>query len=435
MADRSLSQWLSYLEALHPNSIDLGLERVTVVATALGLLPFDIPVLTVAGTNGKGSVVHVADALLRAHGMRCGRYTSPHLLSFNERICVGGLPLEDKCIAAAFVAIEEARGDVTLTYFEFATLAALWCFRECRVDVVVLEVGLGGRLDAVNMVDARVAVITSIALDHQDWLGDSLEAIGREKAGIVRRGQALVLAEASYPASVPEAGDAKGAKVLMAGRDWHWRTEGASEELLAVTLAEAPDSLSGLPIPAGLQASNVAAAVQAVALLTGERMAAGTLKKTLAKLSVPARRQHIECEGRHLILDVAHNTAAMEALAQWLSERFPRERCYAALGLMADKDLVAMAAALAPAVGGAFAVAIPGIARAEQPERVWEVLDSAAVAAAQSEFTVAAVWMQLIGGTQPDDCIVFCGSFHTIAGIMAHLDLTVPATQAVATLG
>jgi dihydrofolate synthase/folylpolyglutamate synthase len=441
MAERSLGQWLSYLEGVHPRPIDLGLARVAAVGKTLGLLPVQVPVITVAGTNGKGSVVYCLDALLSAHGLRCGRYTSPHLLHYNERIAIDGASETDAAILAAFKAIEAARGDTTLTYFEFATLAALYCFRERAVDLVLLEVGLGGRLDATNIVDADVAVITAIDLDHQGWLGDTREAIGIEKAGIARRGQPVVLAEHDTPASVLETLAARGALPLLAPRDWQWTAQEPATVSLTLTEAPAPrqarepspaalpaaapaDTLTA-PVPAGLRPANVAAAVQAAACILGPRLDPRLLQRALGTLRVPARRQVIAWEGCELVLDVAHNPAAAAALATWLREH-PVPGCtYAVLGLMADKDLPAIAEQLAAVVDGAYALAIPGIDRAQTPERIWQVLDSLGLAAAQSEFTIEALWPRLAAGVGAGDRIVVCGSFHTVAGIMAHLDLGV----------
>ena len=232
-----LQGWLDYLEKLHPRKIDLGLERLTTVGRRLELLPLRVPVITVAGTNGKGTVVRCATALLVAAGKRVGTYTSPHLLRYNERICVDATPAADSLIIGAFEAIEAARGDISLSYFEFATLAALYIFRAQAVDIAVLEVGLGGRLDAVNAVDATVAVITRIALDHQQWLGDTLDSIAGEKAGIVRRNRPLVLAEQAYPATLHAVAKDRAARVQRAGAEWHWRRIGS--DAIAVTLPDA----------------------------------------------------------------------------------------------------------------------------------------------------------------------------------------------------
>ena len=204
MTSKTLAQWLQHLETLHPNEMELGLERVSQVADTLGLLPLSSPVVTVAGTNGKGSTVAVLESLLRECGFRPGAFTSPHFLRFNERIRVDGNEAQDEQLIAAFEAIEGVRDGVSLTYFEFSTLAALMVFEREEVDYVLLEVGLGGRLDSANMVDADIAVITSIDLDHQDWLGDTRGVIAREKAGIMREGKPVVIADPEPPGELLE---------------------------------------------------------------------------------------------------------------------------------------------------------------------------------------------------------------------------------------
>lgn len=427
MDDRSLSGWLSHLESVHPQSVDLGLSRISRVSRELGLERPAFRIVTVAGTNGKGTVVYACEAVLGAHGVRCGRYTSPHLLTFNERICIGGAPASDDSIVAAFEAIERARGETTLTYFEFATLAALFIFAREGVDVAIMEVGLGGRLDAVNVVDATVAVITSIALDHQNWLGNTREKIGREKAAVARSGRPVILAEEDYPDSVNACLLGIGAEPLAAGKDWHWCGRGADGAgSLSLTPPGSERYLEDLPVPEGLIASNIAAALAAASLFLPAGLQEQSVRQVLRTLSIPARRQRLRVEDRELVLDVAHNPAAMGRLAAWLSclRSQGGGQVYVAIGLMADKDLPAIVQALVPAVSGAFALALPGIERAETPERVWQVLDSMGIAAAQSEFTVDAVWQQLLAGSRSGDCIVFCGSFHSVAGIMSHLDLT-----------
>ncbi|MDZ7809697.1 MAG: hypothetical protein U5L11_05450 [Arhodomonas sp.] len=208
MRFRRVEDWLAWLETLHPRAIDPGLERIATVAAGMDLERPDVPVITVAGTNGKGSTVAALVALADAAGLRVGAYTSPHVLEYNERISVAGEPVSDDLLLEAFDAIDCARGDITLSYFEFGTLAALWCFRRSACDLWVLEVGLGGRLDATNVVAPDVAVITHIGLDHTEWLGPDREAIGREKAGILRHGIPLVCADPDPPASVREAADA-----------------------------------------------------------------------------------------------------------------------------------------------------------------------------------------------------------------------------------
>ncbi len=233
----TLDEWLQVQQSVHPRSIDLGLERVTEVARALGVHTARCPVVTVGGTNGKGSVVAHSDALLRAAGLTTGVFTSPHLVRYNERICVNGAEVTDGELVSAFDRIEAARGDTTLTYFEFNTLAALLLFADRRVDVAILEVGLGGRLDAVNLLDADVAVVVSIGLDHRDWLGNSLEDIGREKAGIFRAGRPAVLGSRDMPSSVFEVIESVGAKPVVAGQRFQL---GRARERLELSRAFGP---------------------------------------------------------------------------------------------------------------------------------------------------------------------------------------------------
>ena len=255
MTPLSLSAWLERLESQHPVEIELGLDRVSEVSEKLGLLTAPPTTLTVAGTNGKGSVVSVLSAALVHSGKCVGRYTSPHLNRFNERICIDDVEVEDTELVAAFEAIKEATGTVSLTYFEVATLAALWIFRERDVDVQVLEVGLGGRLDAVNIVDADLSVVTSIGLDHTDWLGDSRELIAIEKAGVARAGQPCVVADPDPPGSLLSTLDALGARTCLINREWC--VVGGEMKTEADQRFQLPSNTSLLPV-------NIGAAIQAL---------------------------------------------------------------------------------------------------------------------------------------------------------------------------
>lgn len=424
MAERSLDAWLRHLERIHPQTVDLGLARVSAVARTLGLTPFSSRVLTVAGTNGKGSVVYASDAILRAHGKRVGRYTSPHLRRFNERIAIDGEPASDEAIGRAFAAIEQARDGVTLTYFEFATLAALWLFRRAAVDVAVLEVGLGGRLDAVNIVDADIAVITAIALDHQRWLGESVEQIAPEKAAVARAGRPVVLAEPRYPPSLFATLQALGATALRAGDAWTWSEPGEPSGLVRVKLA-GDGSERRFPIARGLCAANIAAATQATAWLMREGFSARAAASALAALRVPARRQRLLHAGRELVLDVAHNPAAMQALVGYLRAHPGAGRTLAIFGVMQDKEVSAMARSLAGAVDGALALALPGTDRAATPESVREHLERAGIATPPADAGAGAVWDRALALTEAGDRIVVCGSFHSVGGIMELLGLAV----------
>ncbi|MBU02826.1 MAG: bifunctional folylpolyglutamate synthase/dihydrofolate synthase, partial [Halieaceae bacterium] len=292
-----LSDWLDQLQLQHPVEIDLGLDRVTRVAADLDLLEAVPTTFTVAGTNGKGSVVEVLSSLLVGTGRSVGSYTSPHLLRFNERIRIDGHEASDRDIVEAFETIDRTRGDISLTYFEMATLAALWIFRDRDVDVQVLEVGLGGRLDAVNIIDAHVAVVTSIGLDHIDWLGDDLAQIAVEKAGVARADRPCVIAEGDPPASLRTRLDEIGAESLWVGRDW-------SVSDSHVTLSSGHEL--SLPPVSGLLPQNVGAAMEALyqsGLLTVDQL----LTCSVPTLSVPGRLNRQLRAELDVVMDVAHN--------------------------------------------------------------------------------------------------------------------------------
>jgi dihydrofolate synthase / folylpolyglutamate synthase len=352
---RTLDDWLRWQETLHPQAIDLGLERVAAVAARLDL-PWPAPAtLTVGGTNGKGSSAHLAALIWHEAGYRVGLYTSPHLLRYNERVRIDGAEIDDASLCRAFEAIEAARGGTRLTYFEFGTLAALWCFREAAVDVQVLEVGLGGRLDAVNLVDADVALITSIGIDHTDWLGPDRESIAREKAGIFRAGRPAVIAEPEPPHSLFDSAARIGAGMIRTGVDfrvepradggfdWHGRS----------------GHWTGLPAPglAGAaqlyNAAGVLAAVEALqARLPTPRAA---VARALPQLAVPGRCQR---RGRY-VFDVAHNAEAAQVLAAQLAA-LPRARTVLVLGMLADKPHAAFVDALAAGVDALVLLSLPG---------------------------------------------------------------------------
>jgi len=307
---RTLGEWLELQQSVHPKSIDLGLARVSHVARALGVFKARCPVITIGGTNGKGSVVAHADAFLRALGFSTGVFTSPHLVRYNERICVNGAEVSDAELVAAFERIETARGSTTLTYFEFSALAALVVFAERRVDVVILEVGLGGRLDAANMIDADVGVVTSIGFDHRDWLGDTLELIGREKAGIFRAGRPAVLGSPEMPSTVFEAIDALGAQRVMAEREFSWavHASGWNYHGLNATLEDLPASALG----GAIQYRNAATALAALeALNIGKRIDAAAVSTALESVRLAGRFQivpgHTTPGPGEWILDVCHN--------------------------------------------------------------------------------------------------------------------------------
>jgi dihydrofolate synthase/folylpolyglutamate synthase len=335
-AYETLDAWLEAQQAVHPKSIDLGLARVTQVARALGVDKARCPVITIGGTNGKGSVVAHADALLRVAGLSTGVFTSPHLVRYNERICVDGAEVSDADLVSAFDRIDAARGDTTLTYFEFNALAALLLFADKRVDVAILEVGLGGRLDAVNLLDADVAVVASIGFDHRDWLGDTLEAIGREKAGIFRAGRPAVLGSAEMPASIFEAIATLGATPVVAGKDFSWAVHASGWNYRGPRL-----SLEGLPPSAlggAIQFRNASTAIAAVeALGYGAHLTHNVVSKALRSVKLAGRFQTVPGPVEW-ILDVAHNEPAARVFADHLAARPSSGRTIAVVGILGDKD-------------------------------------------------------------------------------------------------
>lgn len=348
----TLDDWLTRLERLHPQEMDLGLHRVRQVFERLGGRRPAPKVITVAGTNGKGSVVAALDALLRGHGLKVGVTTSPHLHRFNERIVLAGREASDAAIISAFERIEELRGSISLTYFEFAILAAFELMADADLDVAVLEVGLGGRLDAVNIVDADVTVISSVDLDHEAWLGPDRESIGREKAGILRAGRPLVIGEDDPPRSVLDRAAELGLPVYRAGRDFHWR-----ETAAGAAFRGGPQQcveLSSLPPPRLLPA-NLAAALQAASLLL--ELDAERVHDALFELDLPGRVQRRQGPEGAWILDVAHNPHALAAL---VSQIGTERRWVAVFGTFRDKRAERMFELLAPCVTAVHLAPTPG---------------------------------------------------------------------------
>jgi dihydrofolate synthase/folylpolyglutamate synthase len=416
---RSLADWLEYQQQLHPRSIDLGLERVRAVATRLELLPVRCRTVIVGGTNGKGSTAAHLAALLAAQGETVGLFTSPHLVRYNERIRVNGREVDDQQLVAAFERIEAARDNATLTFFEYNTLAALDLFWRSGTSVMVLEVGLGGRLDATNVVDADVAVVCSIGRDHMDWLGDSLEDIGREKAGIFRAGKAVVLGASAMPASIYRAIDELRCLAFEAGRDFDWLTHADG----SWDYRDAAGRLSALPRPAlagSIQYRNASTALAAARLLGGARFTRDTIAAALTTVQLRGRMQIVP-GATEWLLDVAHNEPAAAVLAQGLRERPPARRTLAVLGMLADKDVKAVVAQLDSQVDDWL---VCGIAEARG-------LDSSALCARMGTVRgtvlemadVAAGCERARAMAQAGDRVVVFGSFHTVGPALQWLGL------------
>ncbi len=412
-----LSDWLEWQETLHPSRIELGLDRVRRVHQRLGLNSTPV-VIAVAGTNGKGSCVALFDAILRAAGYRVGCYTSPHISRYNERICIDGEPVDDKRLMAAFQCVEDARQDTELTYFEFGTLAAFEIFCRASLDVAVLEVGLGGRLDAVNVVDADLALVTTIGLDHTQWLGDDLESIGREKAGIFRRGVSAVYGAEDPPRSLLDAAEALDVPLWIPGRDyryevsvsgWQWHSHEGKR--------------LGLPMPSlrgGHQLQNAAAVLAGLQRL-GKSLPVDqrAIRSGLLSVRLPGRFD-VRPGSPTLVLDVAHNPQAVCALAANLQRVERRGRLFAVFGALDDKDIQGMVAPLAASIDRWYLGRVEG----QRGLDAWTLADRAGknLDTARKCDTIDDAFDAALEDADPDDLVVVFGSFLVVAAISAKIE-------------
>lgn len=425
MTPRTLSDWLDYIERQHSKSIDMSLDRLRAVADRMALPKPARHVVTVGGTNGKGSTVAFIEAIARAAGLSVGAYTSPHLLRYNERVRIDGVDVDDASLVAAFEAVESARVDAsgavaTLTYFEYGTLSALWLFARRDLDLVVLEVGLGGRLDAVNIVEPDVAVITTVDLDHQAWLGDTIEAIGAEKARIARAWKPLVLGDDDPPSSVLGHAYAIGASAVRIGCDfffappaegeahWTWREVGCELEL---------------PMPAlvaPVQLRNAAVAIAAMRALPID-LPEAAFAEGVAVAHVPARLQRFASDGVEVVVDVGHNPQAARSLVDWLAAvpmNGPTHAIFAALG---DKDVAGVVEALAPGIDRWWLAGLAGMSpRGLDVEGFAETLHGTAAASGVRCATVDAAIGAALRETPAGGRILVFGSFHTAAAALAR---------------
>jgi len=409
----TLDDWLAWLEKQHPKSIDLGLERAGQVADRLALRSLGCPVITVGGTNGKGSTVATLVSIYRAAGYRVGSYTSPHLRHFNERICMGGVSVDDTTLIAAFEKVRATQGDISLTYFEFTTLAAFLIFKEAGLEVVVLEVGLGGRLDAVNLVDADVAVVTSIGIDHTEYLGDTLEQIATEKAGIFRAGRPAICGDATPPATLPAAAQAVGAPLVCRGRDFDFRLDGDD----AWSWHDSHRVLTGLPRPALalVNAATALAALFAAPLVVEEAALREGLR--LARLN---GRLQVAATHPLVLLDVAHNPHGAAFLMSQLPKAEVGQRTLAVLGMLADKDIDGVVASCLGRVD-AWHVVTLAVARGAASERLAEALYAQGCHVAGQYSSVKAALIVARQQARPTDRILVFGSFYTVAAAQEAL--------------
>ncbi|MDE1356279.1 bifunctional tetrahydrofolate synthase/dihydrofolate synthase [Vibrio aestuarianus] len=407
-ATSSLAVWLDYLANIHTSAIDLGLDRVQAVAQKANLTKPAPTVITVAGTNGKGSTCAIMEAILLDAGYRVGVYSSPHLIRYNERVRINGLELSDEKHAQSFSFIEEQRGEISLSLFEFGTLAALRLFQTEKVDVVLLEVGLGGRLDATNVVDHDVSVITSLAIDHVDWLGDDINVIGYEKAGIYRSGKPAICGQPKPPATVAAHADDIGAQLhqvgiqfsyeLVSDTTWNWRS-GRFE-------------LTQLPVPS-LPLPNAATALMALGCAELD-LSDINIVNGLKNVTLAGRMQKIS-DAPTIILDVAHNPHSAQYLADQLQQRYAQRTIHMVVGMLHDKDVESTLKQLQPISSAWYPSSLSG-PRAAKAEELCRHLEQYV-----GQFTnPVSAFEAAMAQAKENDVIVVVGSFHTVGEVLEH---------------
>ena len=474
----NLHDWLTYLESLHPKTIALGLERVAQVKQRLNLQP-DFPIITIGGTNGKGSVCAMLESMLHAAGYRVGCYTSPHLLDYNERVRIAKKQASDAELCASFSQIEQVRGDTPLTYFEFGTLAAMQCFIEHKVDVAILEVGLGGRLDAVNVFDSDCAVVTNVDIDHTDYLGDTREKIAYEKAGIFRAGKVAICADADVPQAITEHAEKIGAELWRIGKEFSFtenllpspaggRGAGVTNDLAVVvgqpsqmasssiregsidvahtiSIVHSLSRPNGHPLPpagegkkqwdyrstvgarnslpypalrGAFQLHNASAALAALDALKDKLpVSMESVRRGLVEVTLPGRF-HVAPGKPMLILDVAHNPHAARSLAQNLASLPPSPRTYAVFAMLRDKDMAGVARALKDQVD-IWLVAGISAPRGASAAELAQVLHAEGVKGVILTFATATDALQhACKEASENDRIAAFGSFYTVAEVM-----------------
>lgn len=408
---QTLAQWLTFLEQLHPKGIDLGLERVAAVAEVLCLKNLNAKVITIAGTNGKGSTVATLEAGLSALKLNYGSYTSPHIHRFNERIKHNSHSVSDAELVACFEAIETARGDISLSYFEYTTLAALLSFQQAKLDVVLLEVGLGGRLDAVNIIDADIAIVTSIALDHQDWLGDSIDGIAKEKLGIARAARPLLIGERNPCDGLRLGGPNTGAQCLFIQQDFNIEIDSGQAQLSLVSGAKFTTSA-----PQNLSPESFVLAAQAMALLNYPLNT--DVLNTMANSSLAGRFDVHQVNGKTVVFDVAHNPAAIARLCARINRVFAGKTVHVLLGVMADKNIDEMLLKLKSAINGQWFFSELSIPRAVPAGDLAQKVNEQLGINGQDSDIISA-----LNRINEHEVLLICGSFYTVAAGMYSLEL------------
>lgn len=426
----TLTEWLQWQEQLHPTEIELGLERTSEVYRRLGIRGIAANVFIVAGTNGKGSCVAFLDQLYRSAGYRVACYSSPHLLRYNERILIQGEQVSDAMLIDAFESIDRLREKISLTYFEFGTLTAFYLFAEYQLDVAILEVGMGGRLDATNIIDADVSLLTSIGLDHQAWLGDSREAIAFEKAGVFRPGQIAVCGERHPPDSIHREAYKHGVMLSQIGRDfdctvskhhWYWHDKHCDYKKLPLPVSVHPNQYRDykkMPVDIHpIQIDNVASALEAASLFASELpFQRSDIEYAIGHYALPGRCQLIS-DSPQLWFDVAHNPQAIKVLVNTI-KRVPANQTHVVLGFLIDKDVEAIVRLLEPQVDF-WHLAAPFCDRALSADRLLEIIRRVSLKPASLYSSITEACRKAIASVTETDRIVVCGSFFTVSEAMA----------------
>lgn len=421
----NLAEWLERVESLHPNEIDLGLARIAQVSRQMGLSDIARKVITVAGTNGKGSTVCMLSSILSAAGYQVGSYTSPHLIHYNERVRLNGTPVSDEALCESFTRVDAAREGVELTYFEFGALAAFDLFARSDLDVVVLEVGLGGRLDAVNLIDCDVAVLTTVALDHTDWLGETREEIGFEKAGVFRAGAPAICGETDLPLTVINHAQSLSANLMRRGevydfnkhadesiegmQVWDWNGSRGNEAVV----------LKNLPLPS-LPLVNAATTLQALHQLNMD-IPEQAIREGLMNASLPGRYQRLE-QPVPMLLDVAHNPEAAAYLVERLKEENNSGRTFALLGMLSDKDSDEVLSIMQPVIDE-WAVCDLDTPRAIAAITLQEKLAELGDTEVNTYANAAAAMESLTHRVGKDDLLIVFGSFFTVGAVLEALSI------------
>jgi len=407
-ATSSLEMWLDYLSNIHTSAIDLGLDRVQAVASKANLTKPAKHVITVAGTNGKGSTCALMEAILLDAGYSVGVYSSPHLIRYNERVRINGQDLSDQKMVQSFDFIEKERGEISLSFFEYGTLAALRAFQTEAVDVVLLEVGLGGRLDATNIVDHDVSVITSLAVDHVDWLGDDINVIGFEKAGIYRSGKPAICGQPKPPATVAAHADDIKAEFYQVGIQYTYAVDGDTWNWHSGAF-----QLESLPIPT-LPLPNAATAL--MALGTSELdISDVNVVNGLKNAQLPGRMQQIS-DQPVIVLDVAHNPHSAEYFAQQVTKKYAGKNLHVVVAMLHDKDIPATLEVLAPIATHWYPASLQGPRAATAAELCLSLPQDVE----QYTNPVAAFEAALASVKGGDDVVLVVGSFHTVGEVLEH---------------